>query len=106
MERSFAKYRRRFAGGKPVTSCLCFRRWSREESSELTNVGTLQVAETLQQRDAATKQPVITFSCSHFFSAVARLLDQHLNFVPQFVGNLQSRANFIGLRPKYLHRSS
>jgi len=31
-----------------VISGLCFRRWSREESSELTDVGALKVAETLQ----------------------------------------------------------
>ena len=37
-----------------VTSLVCFRPWSREESSELTNVGALKVVKTLQQRQAAT----------------------------------------------------
>ena len=33
---------------------FCFLRRSREESSELTNVGALKIAETLQQSDART----------------------------------------------------
>ena len=40
---------------------FAFGRWSREKSSELTNVGALKVVETLEQGDAATKQFVITF---------------------------------------------
>ena len=83
---------------------FAFGRWSREKSSELTNVGALKVVETLQQRDAATKQPVITFRCSRFFSDVARLLVKRLNLVPEFVSRFQSRSKFIGLRPKYRHR--
>jgi hypothetical protein len=40
---------------------FAFGCWSREKSSELTNVGALKVVESLQQLDAATKQFVITF---------------------------------------------
>ena len=80
-----------------------FLRRSREESSELTNVGALKIAETLQQGDAITKQSVITIRCSRLFSDVARLLGERLNLTPQFVGHFQSRSKFIGLRPKYRH---
>ena len=50
-------------GARPGVSLndFAFGRWSREKSSELTNVGALKVVESLQQRDAATKQFVITF---------------------------------------------
>src|SRR5271155_95951 len=82
---------------------FCFWRGSGEESSELTNVGTLKIAETLQQIDAMTKQSVITFLCSRLFSDVARLLVERLNLTPQFVGHFQSRSKFVGLRPKYRH---
>jgi hypothetical protein len=86
-----------------LTSRLCFLRRSREESSELTNVGALKIAETLQQSDAMTKQSVITFRCSRLFFDVARLLVERPNLTPQFVGHFQSRSKFIGLRPKYRH---
>src|SRR5277367_6942553 len=109
-----------FGGDSPRTDCpcanamwrvgqaaslhvFCFLRRSCEESSELTNVGALKIAETLQQSDAMTKQPVITFRCSRLFFDVARFLVERLNLTPQFVGHFQSRAKFIGLRPKYRH---
>jgi hypothetical protein len=82
---------------------FCFLRRSREEGSELTNVGALKLAETLQQSDALTKQSVITFRCSRLFFDVARLLVERRNLTPQFVGLFQSRSKFIGLRPKYRH---
>ena len=44
-----------------VTLCFCFLRRSLEERSELTNVGALKIAETLEQHDATAKQSVITF---------------------------------------------
>jgi hypothetical protein len=58
---------------------FCFSRRSREESSELTNVGALKIAETLQQSDAMTKQAVITFRCPRLFFDVARLLVERPN---------------------------
>jgi hypothetical protein len=93
----------RCAACGPLTSRLCFRRRSREESSELTNVGALKLAETLQQSDALTKQSVITFRCSRLVVDVARLLVERRNLTPQFVGHFQSRSKFVGLRPKYRH---
>ncbi len=91
-------------GGQVVSlHVFCFLRRSREESSELTNVGALKIAETLQQSDATTKRPVITFRCPRFSSDVVRLLVERLNLAPQFVGYFQSRSKFIGLRPKYRH---
>jgi hypothetical protein len=105
--------RRRASGGNvnailrvgPAASLhdFCFLRRSREESSELTNVGALKIAETLQQSDAMTKQSVITFHCSRLFFDVARLLVERPDLTPQFVGHFQSRSEFIGLRPKYRH---
>jgi hypothetical protein len=80
---------------------FCFLRRSREEGSELTNVGALKIVETLQQSDAMTKQSIITFRCSRLFSDVARFLVERLNLTPQFVGHFQSRRKLIGLRPKY-----
>jgi hypothetical protein len=76
---------------------------SREESFELTNVGALKIAETLQQSDAMTKQLVITFRCARPFFDVARLLVERRNLSPQIVGHFQSRSKFVGLRPKYRH---
>jgi hypothetical protein len=83
---------------------MFFLRRSCEESSELTNVGALKIAETLQQSDAMTKQSIIAFRCSRLFLDVARFLIERLNLTPQFVGHFQSRAKFICLRPKYRHR--
>jgi hypothetical protein len=80
---------------------FCFLRGSREESSELTNVGALKIVETLQQSDAMTKRPVIRFRCPRLFFDVARFLVERLDLTPQFVGHFQSRRKLIGLRPKY-----
>jgi hypothetical protein len=80
---------------------FCFLSRSCEESSELTNVGALKIAETLQQSDAMTKQSFITFRCSRLFFDVARLLVERPDLIPQFVGHFQSCSKFIGLRPKY-----
>ena len=44
-----------------VTLCFCFLRGALEEGSELTNVGALKIAETLEQHDATAEQSVITF---------------------------------------------
>ena len=89
-------------GATFVTSMsLCFLGRSGEERSELTNVGALKIAETLQQSDAMTKQLIVKFRCSRLFSDVARFLVERLDLTPQFVGHFQSRAHFICLRPKY-----